>query len=224
MRMASAPRGFAAIYLITEGLQIGPDCNLHSRLQYDINIHEMLNKSILPAEAKISSLAALRAVSDTCRHRILTLLIREPLTPSEVATRLKIARTRVYYHLDLLKEHGFIRVVGKRPVAAMIERTYRACARRFKVDRQMLAAGSSESELNDAQAQLLERAADDLRVSSSSSDVLVTRAFMRLSTARASELRSEIVALVDKYADSSSDFGDSFEMAFALFASKGDAA
>jgi len=185
----------------------------------------MLKIATLPAEARISSLGALRAVSDSCRHRILTLLIREPLTPSEVAARLKIARTRVYYHLDLLKEHGFIRVVEERPVAAMIERTYRACARRFKVDRQMLAAKSSESELNDAQAALLERAADDLRVSSSSSDVLVMRAFTRLTKGRAAELRSEIVALVDPYADPASDDpGNSFEMAFALFASEGDSA
>ncbi|HEY7993980.1 MAG TPA: winged helix-turn-helix domain-containing protein [Candidatus Eremiobacteraceae bacterium] len=164
-------------------------------------------------------------MSDTCRHRILTLLIREPLTPSEVAARLKMARTRVYYHLDLLKEHGFIRVVDERPVAAMIERTYRACARRFKVDRQMLASTSSESELNDAQAKLLERAADDLRVSSSSSDVLVMRAFTRLSKARAAELRSAIVALVDEYTSPmSDDSGESFEMAFAFFASEGDSA
>jgi sugar-specific transcriptional regulator TrmB len=180
----------------------------------------MLNIAQVPAEAKISSLGALRVVSDTWRHRILTLLIREPLTPSEVAARLKIGRTRVYYHLDLLKEHGFIRVVDERPVAAMIERTYRACARRFKVDRKMLAATSSESELNDAQAQLLERAAEDLRASSSS-DVLVSRAFARLSQEQASELRSKIAALVDEYGNSTSDdSGDSFEMAFALFASE----
>ena len=184
----------------------------------------MLNIADLPAEAKVSSLGALRAVSDTCRHRILTLLIREPLTPSEVAARLKIARTRVYYHLDLLKQHGFIRVVEERPVAAMIERTYRACAQRFKVDRQMLAATSSQSELNDAQAQLLERTADDLRVASSSSDVLVTRAFTRLTKARAAELRSKIAALVDEYGSSADDAGDSFEMAFAFFASERESA
>jgi hypothetical protein len=122
--------------------------------------------------------------------------------------------------LDILREHGFIRVIEERPVAAMIERTYRACAQRFKVDRQMLAATSSESELNDAQAQLLERAADDLRASSSQSDVLVARSFLRLTKAQASQLRSEIVALVDKYAGASE--GDGFEMALGFFASEGE--
>jgi DNA-binding transcriptional ArsR family regulator len=190
-----------------------------------MNIQNMLDIANLPAEAKVSSLEALRVVSDTWRHRILALLIREALTPSEIAARLKIARTRVYYHLDLLREHGFIRVVEERPVAAMIERTYRACAQRFKVDRQMLAATSSESELNSAQAELLERAADDLRAASSSFDVLVSRAFVRLTRARANELRSEIVALVDKYANSNDGgSGDSFEMTFAFFASAGEPA
>jgi DNA-binding transcriptional ArsR family regulator len=187
-----------------------------------MNVQNMLDIIALPAESKVSSLEALRAVSDTWRHRILTLLIREPLTPSQIAVRLKIGRTRVYYHLDILREHGFIRVVEERPVAAMIERTYRACAQRFKVDRQMLAATSSEAELNDAQARLLERAADDLRASFSQSDVLVSRSFMRLTKARARELRSEIVALVDTYASESE--GDGFEMALALFASEGEEA
>jgi DNA-binding transcriptional ArsR family regulator len=189
-------------------------------IHYDMNIQTMLDMISIPAEAKISSLEALRAVSDTWRHRILTLLIREPLTPSQIAASLKIGRTRVYYHLDILREHGFIRVIEERPVAAMIERTYRACAQRFKVDRQMLAATSSESELNDAQAQLLERAADDLRASSSQSDVLVARSFLRLTKAQASQLRSEIVALVDKYAGASE--GDGFEMALGFFASEGE--
>jgi DNA-binding transcriptional ArsR family regulator len=193
---------------------------LTGHIHYDMNIQTMLEVISIPAEAKISSLEALRAVSDTWRHRILTLLIREPLTPSQIAASLNIGRTRVYYHLDILREHGFIRVIEERPVAAMIERTYRACAQRFKVDRQMLAATSSESELNDTQAQLLERAADDLRASSSQSDVLVARSFLRLTKAQASQLRSEIVALVDKYAGASE--GDGFEMALGFFASEGE--
>lgn len=182
----------------------------------------------LPAVAEVSSLEALRVVSDSQRHRILSLLIREPLTPSQIANRLKIARTRVYYHLDLLEEHGFIRVVQERPVAAMIERTYRACAQRFKVNRHMLAAATSESAVNDAQATLLERAAEDLRsnVSPASAgnedlEVLVTRSFLRLTPEQVRNLRADLVSLIDRYAAISGD-GDSYEMAMALFASEGE--
>jgi DNA-binding transcriptional ArsR family regulator len=185
-----------------------------------MNIQKMLNMD-LPAVAEISTLEALRVVSDSQRHRILTLLIRQPLTPSEIAKRLKIARTRVYYHLDLLEEHRFIRVVEERQVAAMTERTFRACARRFRVNRGMLAAGSSQSAVNDAQATLLEHAADDLRaqrrqVGDAISDVLVSRSFLRLTPDRASELRAALISLVDTYANETEE-GDLYEFAVALF-------
>ena len=185
-----------------------------------MNIQNMLNIADLPAVAEVSSLEALRVVTDSQRHRILTLLIHEPLTASQIAKRLKIARTRVYYHLDLLKEHGFIRVVEERQVAAMIERTFRACAKQFRVDRRMLASGASESQVNDAQALLLERAADDLRGrptgESPRVDVMVSRSFLRLTPARATELRAALEALVDTYANDS-DEGASYEMTLALF-------
>lgn len=189
----------------------------------------MLNIDVEPV-AEVSSLEALRVVSDSQRHRILSLLIREPLTPSLIARKLKIARTRVYYHLDLLKEHGFIRVVEERPVAAMIERTYRASARRFHVDRRMLAAGASESEVNDAQARLLERTADSLRArpnaakgeKSGEPDVLVSRSFLRLKPKQARELRSALLALIQRYADDGLDSGDTYEFTLALFSSEGE--
>lgn len=182
----------------------------------------MLNIARLPAVAEISSLEALRAVSDSQRHKILSLLIREPMTASEVAKRLKMPRTRVYYHLDLLEQHCFIRVVEERQVAAMTERTYRARARRFRVDRRMLAAASSESDVNDAQAAILERAADDLRgrhatTGTGKSEVLVARTFLRLNPAQAAELREALIALVDRFSDAGEE-GDSYEMAVALFA------
>lgn len=182
----------------------------------------MLNIAEIPAVGQVASLQALRVVSDSQRHRILSLLIREPMTASTIAKRLKIARTRVYYHLDLLQEHGFIRVVEERQVAAMIERTFRACARHFRVDRRVLASGSSEFEVNDAQAALLERTADDLRAQSAAEsvdaqvDVLVTRSFLRLDAQRAAELRSALVALIEEYASAPSG-DDSYEMTLALF-------
>lgn len=174
----------------------------------------------LPAQASVPTLEALRVVSDSWRLRILNLLVREPLTPLQIAQRLKIARTRVYYHLDLLREHGFIRVVDERQVAAVVERTYRACARRFRVDRQLLAASASEPEVNDAQARLLERAADDLRTSPAHTEVLVARSFLRLEPAQAVELRSELTALFGRYADL--DGSGCFEVALAFFATEGE--
>jgi predicted ArsR family transcriptional regulator len=185
----------------------------------------MLNTA-LAAVAEVSSLDALRAISDSQRHRILTMLIREPLSAAQIAKKLKIPRTRVYYHLDLLQEHRFIRVVDERHVSAMVERTFRASAHRFRVDRRMLAAASSESEVNEAQAALLERTADDLRAhrdiepAAAESDVLVVRSFFKSTPARVAELRAALIALVDRYAEDAS--GDPYEMTFALFRTSED--
>ncbi len=114
----------------------------------------------------IGHIEALRTVSDTQRHRILTLLIEAPLTAGELADRLGLARTRLYYHLNLLEEHGFVHVVDERIVSGINEKTYRATAQCFKVDRGLLAAVASEPQIADAQAAILEQSAEDLRARS----------------------------------------------------------
>lgn len=173
----------------------------------------------LPAVVQIQSLDALRAVADSQRHRILFMLIEEPLTAAAIAQRLSIARTRVYYHLDILKKHGFIAVVEERPVAAMVERTYRALARTFKVDRRMLSATTTESAIDDAQAALLEMAAEDLRATphAISVEILVARAFMRLSRADAVAMRAELTATYAKYQARTAADGDDYEYVAAFF-------
>jgi DNA-binding transcriptional ArsR family regulator len=189
-----------------------------------MNVQNMLNKTIAGSQV-VRSLTALRAVADSQRHRILCLLIEEPLTPTAVAEKLRLGRTRVYYHLDILKKHGFIAVVDERPVAAMIERTYRALARNFKVDRRMLSATASESEIDDAQATLLEHVAEDLRESrraamsldNQRTENLVSRTFVRVSESDASALRTELLATFTKYSERSDEAGANFELALALF-------
>jgi DNA-binding transcriptional ArsR family regulator len=188
-----------------------------------MTIQNMLNIGDLPAVAPVESLQALRAVADTQRHRILALLIEEPLTAAAVAEKLRIARTRVYYHLDILKKNGFIEV---RPVAAMIERTYRALARTFRVDRRMLSATTAASAIDDAQAGLLDLTAEDLRASHAApasgvgraAETLVARAFLRLDSGDADGLRSELGAVLAKYgARALFAGGDEYEYAVAFF-------
>lgn len=183
-----------------------------------MNIQNMLNSLDLPAVAEIASLEALRAVADSQRHRILCMLIEEPLTPTAIAEKLSIARTRVYYHLEILKKHGFIAIVGERAVAAVIERTYRALARTFKVDRSMIAASSAD--VYDAQAKFLERAADDLR-EVRDAEVLVMRKFLRLTPAGAERFRAALQALRTEFADSPQADGEWYEFAVALFPTEG---
>lgn len=176
----------------------------------------------LPAAAPIESLEALQAVSDSQRHRVVTLLIEEPLTARELAERLGIGRTRLYYHLDLLEKHGLIRVTETRVVSGILERTYRAVARSFRVDRALLTARSSEAEVNDAQASILDAVAGDLRARppahrAAENDVMVSRRFLRLSESRRRELCDRLSSLVREYEDSESGDAPDVEVALAVF-------
>lgn len=178
------------------------------------------------ATAPIRSLDALRTLVDSQRHRIVTLLAEEALTAKELAERLGIGRTRLYYHLTMLEEHGLIQVVDSRVVSGIIERRYRAVARTFRVDRNLLAADASEDQIAGTQAAIIDSVAVDLhmraaaQLSSSEEDLLVARMFLRLNELRRRELRARLSALIEEYRDADAD-GVETEFALAVFTTKG---
>jgi predicted ArsR family transcriptional regulator len=181
----------------------------------------MLNIASEPVPVEeITTLEALRVVTDSQRHRILCLLIDRPLTAGAIAKRLKINRTPVYYHLDLLVQHGMIRIVSERRVAAMTERTYRAVAKHFRVNRSVLAATASVSEIVRSQSEILEQAADDVRASSDP-ELLVSRTFIQLRPEDARALRAELLELTKRYHERAVDTGENYEFAMALFSTEG---
>jgi DNA-binding transcriptional ArsR family regulator len=87
--------------------------------------------------------ATLKVLSNPLRVEIVRQL-SEPRTVTEVAERLEYPRTKLYYHINLLEEHGLIRVVGSNLVSGIVEKQYQIAAREFRVDRALLAGGSAE--------------------------------------------------------------------------------
>lgn len=175
----------------------------------------------------IGRLEALRTVADSQRHRIVSLLIDAPMTAAELAQKIGSARTRMYYHLNLLEQHGFVHVVGERIVSGINEKTYRATARQFRVDRALLGAAASEPQIADAQASLLESVAEDLRMRAHSGNpmveaddesVLVSRIFLKLSASRYAELRAKLVELALSGNEPDED-GLEGQLSIALFTS-----
>ncbi len=179
----------------------------------------MLND--IAAVAPIGDLDTLRLLSDRTRHAIVQAVTPAPLTAKEIADHLRMPQTRVYYHLKLLESSGVVRVVSERRVAGTIERSYRAAARWFRVDRNLLAA--DESLIADVQATILDQTAAEyretarLRDAASATGTLVTRALLRISGDRLCELRAEIVALVERAEESSDCDGLDVTLTVALF-------
>lgn len=75
-------------------------------------------------DLELTSGEQLRALTDGFRLRLLTSIAREPGSARELADRFDVPTTRLYHHLDLLEEHGFIEVVATRKSGARTERCY----------------------------------------------------------------------------------------------------
>src|SRR5262245_31172041 len=87
--------------------------------------YEMLDVKV------IDDLATLRLLSDPLR------LIEElgvvPTTVKALARAMGMKPNRLYYHVNLLEQHGLVRVTHTRIVSGIVERTYALVARHFAV-------------------------------------------------------------------------------------------
>ena len=82
----------------------------------------------------ISDLETLRAIADPLRVQIMELLEGQALTVKQVAEKLGLAPSKLYYHFGALEKMGMIEVAETRMVANMLEKTYRSAANILDVD------------------------------------------------------------------------------------------
>lgn len=78
-------------------------------------------------------LEALKVIADPLRNQILEALIPFPQTVTQVAKKLGVDTSRMYYHVRLLEKHGFIQLVDTMVHGNLIEKTYWVTAYRFEV-------------------------------------------------------------------------------------------
>lgn len=86
----------------------------------------------------IRDLETLRAVSDPLRMQITELLLYEKQTVKQVAEKLGLAPSKLYYHFNALENLGIIEVVETRMVANMQEKSYKSTASSMNVDPSLL--------------------------------------------------------------------------------------
>jgi DNA-binding transcriptional ArsR family regulator len=87
---------------------------------------------------QIKDLETLRALSDPLRVQIVELLIAQNLTVKQVAEKLGLAPSKLYYHFATLEKLGLIEVAETRMVANMVEKIYQSRADAVEVDPSLL--------------------------------------------------------------------------------------
>jgi DNA-binding transcriptional ArsR family regulator len=126
-------------------------------------------KSAWPAPIyEVTELEQLRVLSVPLRLRILNTLFGQPQTVKQVADRLELPATNLYYHVNELERIGVVEIVETRVKSGIIEKYYKTTAATIHVSRDLLrltdeaAANVTYGELL---ASIMEAVADDLRLS-----------------------------------------------------------
>lgn len=164
-------------------------------------------------EHVVEDAAALIAVVNLpLRAEIVYALIEHPMTAAELAARLGVPPTRLYYHLDLLASHGVIHVVATRRVRGVEERRYRAVGRTFRPHPDLIARARQEPELLDEVLQAmfagvraeLRGVADRIDLDAEH-QMLLSRTVVRMAGDRRGEFLQRLEELMKEYDDEAGD-------------------
>lgn len=99
-----------------------------------------MNANLAPRRdvAVIDTEAALAAIGNPVRRRLLAALAEAPDSASGLADRLDDSRQRVNYHLKALEAAGLVELAEERPQRGLTERLFRPVSRRFALDPSIL--------------------------------------------------------------------------------------
>ena len=98
-----------------------------------------MTKKIDSPEAVLTlqDMEALKTLADPLRSQIMEVLTPKPLTVNQVAAKLGVSSSKLYYHFNLLEKHGFLRIVDTTIHGNLIEKHYWITAYQFKIDEEM---------------------------------------------------------------------------------------
>jgi DNA-binding transcriptional ArsR family regulator len=120
-----------------------------------------------PLEMVITDVEQLKVIGDPLRLRLIETMAEDPgrgWTAKELAEELGTKQTKLYHHLGLLEQHGFIRVGETRVVSGILEKRYQATAHGFHVDRALLTGAGAENAVSVAIDAIFDKARTEILV------------------------------------------------------------
>jgi DNA-binding Lrp family transcriptional regulator len=98
-----------------------------------------METDFVPAPSLIlTDLEAVKAIADPLRNQIIEVLSPEPMTVNQIAERLGLAPSKLYYHVNLLEKHGFLKVINTTIHGNIIEKHYWITAYDFDIEKDLL--------------------------------------------------------------------------------------
>lgn len=177
---------------------------------------------------EVDDVRVLELLNNPTRLRILQEL-QKPITAREVAARLDVPVTRLYYHLDLLEDVGVIEVVEVKKAGAMLQRVYQAVATEF-VPVKGLLKGNGDTErvvsaavgvaLDGARVDATQGLLDQLRPDADPQLVkssALGRSVVRMSKDNAEKIVKQIESLVEEMADLEDEGEGAFAFSYTFF-------
>ena len=160
----------------------------------------------IPEVFWIQNLKQLKALADPLRIRVLEGFVDQSRTTKQVASLLGEKTTKLYHHVDALEKAGLIELKETRPNRGTLEKYYRAVARMFRAEPDLLSSGESTKEEWAAMgADLLTAAAEELR--SPSPDLkdgqrpMIIQAKVMASQVDVNDLQERLEEVIKTFAD-----------------------
>ena len=124
----------------------------------------------------VTDLEQVRLLADPLKLRIIQCFAEGPKTTRDVAGQLGENLTRLYRHVDALLDAGLIEITAEQQKRGAVERTFRAIAQRYEVDRSLFAVDGG----NQAVREIFRAGEDELMAALDAADAELEPLCMRL--------------------------------------------
>lgn len=182
-------------------------------------------------ELVIDDLDTLKVTADPLRLQIIETILDHPHTVKQIAHKLDIPASKLYYHINLLEKHGLISIVSTRVISGIVEKSYQTTARNLRVQKGLLNPAHATHEpdngmgllvdaiLDDAKQDIKHNAASgliDLMNEASPLNLNISRTMTRLTPEQALAFQSELKALSEAFQAKKDDGANADEQSYAL--------
>ena len=94
----------------------------------------------------IKDLDAAKAITDPLRLQIIEVMLAAPLTVKQIAEKLGLAASKLYYHINTLEKYGLVQVVDTTIHGNIIEKHYWVTAYDYRLDHELYNFSVTETE------------------------------------------------------------------------------